>query len=95
MALCRTGPVRVLLDLVLHVPTISLGHVPWAAVRAARPATPAREYFMVDAVVVRLGQCVCEVYGGFLVVCGGGGGSVGCGRRWRRRNAAPQIATVR
>jgi len=32
--------------LVLHVPTISLGQVPWAAASAARPATPAREYFM-------------------------------------------------
>lgn len=33
-------------DLVLHVPTISAGQVPWAAASAARPATPAREYFM-------------------------------------------------
>ena len=44
---CRTGPVRVLLDLVLHVPTISLGQVPCAVAKAARPARPAREYFMV------------------------------------------------
>ena len=42
----HTGPVRVLFDLVLHVPTISAGQVPWAAASAARPATPAREYFM-------------------------------------------------
>lgn len=42
----HTGPVRVLFDLVLHVPTISAGQVPWAAASAARLATPAREYFM-------------------------------------------------
>jgi hypothetical protein len=48
---CRTGPVRVLLDLVLHVPTISLGQVPCAVAKAARPARPAREYFM---------MCVCR-----------------------------------
>lgn len=51
----HTGPVRVLFDLVLHVPTISLGQVPWAAASAARPATPAREYFMM---VVRVGGVV-------------------------------------
>jgi hypothetical protein len=43
---CRTGPVRVLLDFVLHVPTMSAGQVPCADARAARPARPAREYFM-------------------------------------------------
>lgn len=31
----------------LHVPTISLGQVPWAAARATRPVRPVREYFMV------------------------------------------------
>jgi hypothetical protein len=51
----RTGPVRVLLDLVLHVPTNSLGHVPCAVVRAARPATPAREYFMIFVVIAGIG----------------------------------------
>jgi hypothetical protein len=44
-----------LLDLVLHVPTNSLGHVPCAVVRAARPATPAREYFIVLVVVAGVG----------------------------------------
>jgi hypothetical protein len=44
---CHTGPVRVLFDLVLHVPTMSAGQVPCADVRAARPTRPAREYFIV------------------------------------------------
>lgn len=42
-------------DLVLHVPTISAGQVPWAAASAARQVTPAREYFMM---VVRVGGVV-------------------------------------
>lgn len=42
-----------MLDLVLHVPTISLGQVPCAVAKAARPARPAREYFMVFC-------CDCE-----------------------------------
>ena len=41
------------MDLVLHVPTISLGQVPCAVAKAARPARPAREYFMVF-------YCDCE-----------------------------------
>ena len=43
----HTGPVRVLFDFVLHVPTKSAGHVPCADASAARPARPATEYFMV------------------------------------------------
>jgi hypothetical protein len=82
MAARRTGPVRVLLDLVLHVPTISLGQVPWAAVRAARPARPAREYFMVGGAVVRIVRAIRVVDSGLLSVCEGGNlGSVGRGKR--------------
>ena len=51
---CRTGPVRVLLDLVLHVPTISLGQVPCAVAKAARPARPAKEYFMVFVIATAM-----------------------------------------
>lgn len=42
----HTGPVRVLLDLVLHVPIKSAGHVPCAEASAARQARPATEDFM-------------------------------------------------
>lgn len=46
-----TGPVNVLFDLVLHVPTMSAGYVPpvaCAAVRERRPARPvAREERMI------------------------------------------------
>lgn len=83
----HTGPVRVLLDLVLHVPTRSLGQVPWAVAKAARPAKPAMEYFMM---IVSVAEVVVSWYGvcGRVVVCGdveGARRGVGHGRRRRWR----------
>ena len=43
-----------MLDLVLHVPTISLGQVPCAVAKAARPARPAKEYFMVSVIATAM-----------------------------------------